>query len=525
MSNGKQDHVHRLIRSMTRPEKRYFKLHLARHAGNSTQGNHAQLFDAIAAMDDYDEAQLRRSFEGAAFLKHFAIAKRRLYETILSSLDAFHAEGSISARIRRSLHQTEILFDRGLYPEAERMLRSVRLQAQEHQKYPVLLEVVEWERRLLERSNYEGTSQATLDELAAHAGRWSGEWKHTEDLWQLKSRSFLSLYRIGKALAPTERTALEALLRDPLLHGSAAPVPARARYLYHHIRSALFFALGDLVHCRTELEHNARCLADPQNPLREEPGLQLAVLSNLAYLHLRCGDHAKALERLKEFRKLPLLLSHAPNADLELKVFAMGTSLEFTVWTRTGRFDKAVEGLAQADEGLARFEDRLSTIRKAGILFQTAWAAWGHGQVDEALRRSHRLLNEPGIEQHGELFALTRVLNLLLLLVSGKHDLLPYALRNTERHMRTHHRTFRCEEAIMRFVHQRMKARTDEEVRVLLTDLRSTLAVLAEDPKENALFDHFDPLVWVDSSLSGRPMAQVARERSDRTNGTGREAA
>src|SRR5436190_8087617 len=111
MPSKAHDHVHRVIRSMTRAEKRYFKLYTGRHVLEG-QSNQQLLFDAIAAMDDYDESALLARFRHEAFTNRFAITKRRLYETILRSLGAFHAESSVDSRLSRLLHQVEILYKR-----------------------------------------------------------------------------------------------------------------------------------------------------------------------------------------------------------------------------------------------------------------------------------------------------------------------------------------------------------------------------------------------------------------------------
>jgi len=99
---------------MNRAEKRYFKLYTSRHVLGD-HSNHQTLFDAVSKMKTYDESALLKKFEGEAFTRRFAIAKRRLYDMILRSLDAFHSESSLEAKLRRSMHQVEILFKKGLY--------------------------------------------------------------------------------------------------------------------------------------------------------------------------------------------------------------------------------------------------------------------------------------------------------------------------------------------------------------------------------------------------------------------------
>src|SRR5688572_27726871 len=165
MSNKAHDHVHRLVRSMTRAEKRYFKLFTSRHMLGG-QSNHQLLFDAIAAMPEYDEAALLSRFEHEAFTHRFAITKRRLYEAILRSLDAFHAESSIDARLHRMLHQMELLHQRALYDDAAKILQSVRKLARHHERHAILQQALHWERKLIERANYAHADMTELDRIS-----------------------------------------------------------------------------------------------------------------------------------------------------------------------------------------------------------------------------------------------------------------------------------------------------------------------------------------------------------------------
>lgn len=58
-------------------------------------------------LEPYNESAIRSRFRHEAFIRHLAIAKRQLYETILRCLDAYHAESSVDARLNRTLHHVE----------------------------------------------------------------------------------------------------------------------------------------------------------------------------------------------------------------------------------------------------------------------------------------------------------------------------------------------------------------------------------------------------------------------------------
>ena len=525
-----QDHVHRLIRSMTRQEKRYFKLYASRHVvgGKNTS---LMLFDAIVGMESYHEEELHERFVGEAFLKRFTVTKHRLYDIVLASLEAFHADSSVDARLNRQLHRVEILYQRGLYLDAEKILRNVRFLGEQHGRTHVLVHVAEWERRLMERMNYEGVRDADLRALADRGTGLLSDLERMERLWQLKSRSFMLLYREGKSRSEKSEVALRALLDDPLLKKEAAAASPKARFLRHHILSAVAFSLNDMPLCEKHLDENDRLLQREEAHFQDEPNLVLSVLSNLAYVRLRMGRYAEALEGLRRFKRIPAMLPEVPSPDLEMKVFAMGASLELTLLCRLGDFDKAMEKLPAMEAGLKRFDTHLSVIRKAGLRFQAAWACFGAGHYDAAAHWCRDLLNERGIEPHEEMHAMGRLLELLILLESGKTDLLNYAVRNVERFLRSHRRQFRFERALLTYVKARLRTKEPVRIQAAHAALIATLSALETDPREQAVFDHLDPLCYAMAKQSGLSMSAVAQGRAEmprattRPTSTGRRAA
>jgi hypothetical protein len=512
MAHGPHDHVHRLVHSMTPAEKRYFKLYVARHIGG--QSTYRTLFDAVAAMPEYDETALLAKFPEAGFARRFTITKRRFYEALLASLDLFHAGSTVDARLRRSLHHVSILYQRALYQDAERMLRSVRDLARKHERQAVLLEVVEWDRRLMERMNYDRVQEPELDELSNSVKTLRTELEELEELWALKSRSFMLLYRRGRARDERRAEDLRALLEDPLLAPAANMRTVKARYLHHHVRSALLFGLNDLAACEDELERLNKLMEEHGELFAEEPHVILSVTSNLAYLRMRRGRFAEAMAGLRTFKQIPAMLPNVPDPDLMMKIFSMGSSLELALLCRSGDFDTATGKLAMVSEGIDKYHGQMSLVRRAGLRFQAAWASFGAGDLEQAARWCRSVLNEPGIDGLEEAHAMARMLDLLIVLETGKDDLLPYALRNTERFLKGHERAFGTEKAIFKYVHMRMKAKKAVDVEAAHNWLHQELTALYNDPMERPVFDQFDPLAWVVSKLRGTSLAQVVREQA-----------
>ncbi len=515
MSNKAQDHVHRLIHSMSRAEKRYFTLHVKRNAV-AGQSIHQLLFDAIAGMDVYDEERLLERFKGEAFTHRFAVTKRRLYEAILRSLDAFHSENSLDARIHRSLHQVRILYDRALYDDAVKLLQGVHRLARQHDKHPALFAVLEWEHRLAERDNYAHLEDEELERLAQQAHDLRVEQQEIDELWTLKSRLFMTLYRKGKARDNSMRESVARLLAmDPLKDKSEGHT-TKARFLHHHIQSAGAFALDDLGACRSHLLANLALLRDDQGRTLQEPNVVLSVLSNLAFVCVALGLHDEALEHLKAFRNAPSDWNMPENEDLELKLFSTSYSLELGIYTRMGQGDRAMELVPSVERGLERYGTLLGPIRRAGFQYQLAYLHLMIGAPEETLRWVNRLLDELSAAESTDLAAAGRLLYLTALYETGKLDLLAYALRNTERSLKAWGCLHRFEPIFMRLMRTLLKAKDEEQRMRAFGTFTEDMATISKDPLEANVLDHFNALAWAQAKLGARSFAEVMREEAHR---------
>lgn len=511
MSNKAHDHVHRLIHSMSRAEKRYFKLHLQRHAhGGPSVGG--QLFDAIAGMATYDEAALLERFKGRSFTKRFAITKRRLYESVLRALDAFHAERSLDSRLDRSLHQVRILYDRALYEDAAKLVHGTWRLARQHDRLPTLLALLEWEHRLAERDNYAHADAAQLKALQEKVQALRTEQQELDVLWALKTRVFTLLYREGPARDEAAREELHAVMRQVAAQGPQALHSAKARFLYHHIHSAVAFALGDLATCKTQLEANRELLQAEKQRFQEEPTLILSVLGNLAYVCMALGLHQEAMAHLAAFRRAPEAWRMPESEDLEVKLFSTTCSLELSLHLQRGDVRSALAMLPLVERSLERHAHRLGPIRRAGFHFQLAQVQVLAGDATAALRWMNRLLDELRPDESAEIATAARLLYLVVLYEAGKRDLLGYAIRNTERFLRSRDRLHPAEQHVLALFRLLQKEGDVPEREHALRRFREEWS--SARPDEAGRTGHFDVLAWVESQLTGRPLMDVVRERA-----------
>ncbi|MFN8776483.1 MAG: hypothetical protein ACK5XV_06915 [Flavobacteriales bacterium] len=509
MANKASDQLHRLIHSMTKAEKRYFKVYSSRH-NHAEDNNYQVLFDAIDRQPIYDEARLLRKLADKALTHRFSIAKNRLYNAILRSLDSFHTASNREAQLYRQIHAAAILYHKALYDQSMKLLEGARKVAMRYECLPILAEISQWEKKILERSQYEDIRHVSELEDRCERDRVQNEQLAVVDeLWNLKSLVFHQLYRQGKARSGSEWADL-----DELLHTRLSPLverarSVRARYLVLHIRSAVFFGKGQYEACYPHLTENLALMESQEELFADEPSSYLSVLTNAMYVGMRIGQRKEAfrmMDKLRAFRSRPEWEQHE---DFRLRLFSIGVSAELALFAQSGEFESGLTLRQEIEDGLSQYGELLSSLRHAHFCFNLAVCYFGTGQYAEAQRWLHRLTNEVPIDLTRDLHCMGQLFNLVVYHERGDERMLPYALRSAQRFMETRGKVHGVEQAILQFIHDSTKKRKQSDMRQRFAELAHVLAVYREDPHEKLAFEFFDFHAWAMSKATGKSYREL----------------
>lgn len=514
MANKSSDHLHRLIHSMSKPEKRYFKLYTSKNMAGDA-GNYPLLFDAIARQEEYNEEQLLKKFKNQAFADRFAITKNRLYNAVLRSLDAYHAQSSSDARLKRQLHYIEILYKKSLYDQAMKLLHAVRKSATEQESLSTLVEVSKWEKRMMERRNYEDVDVASLGQMRISDEALRKQLQDFQGLWQAKSLLFNRLYKKGRARSEADKKAFAADLATLGAPPESMANTAETKYLYHHLMSAYYYSSNDYKQSYPHLISNLAVIRDNPQIFEEEPDIYLSVLTNAIFVGMQLGKYKESFRMLEELRKQPETGSEALNDDLNIRVFATTGNLELALYIHSGDFLKGLQALPGIEEGLYRYEDRLSALKKAQFYFNIALICFGSGRYNEALKWINQLLNNVGIDQSQDIHCFAQLFFLVIHLELGNKSLIPYALRSTQRYLETRERVYRVEQVFLDFVNASLHKRSTRSEQERFSEFLAELESLENDDFERTAFEYFDLLSWARSKVQGKTFAEcVAKSRS-----------
>ncbi|MCB0260334.1 MAG: hypothetical protein KDE62_11550, partial [Calditrichaeota bacterium] len=130
MFSTQKDQLFSLIKSLTKAEKRSFKLYANRFQ-SGTDSKFIQLFDVIDRLAEYDEQEVLKRLPEVK-KRHLPNLKRHLYKQVLTSLRLIYIQKNIDIQIREQLDFARILYGKGMYMQSLRMLDRIKKIAVDH---------------------------------------------------------------------------------------------------------------------------------------------------------------------------------------------------------------------------------------------------------------------------------------------------------------------------------------------------------------------------------------------------------
>src|SRR5678815_5326821 len=123
MPSRSADTLFQLIKSLEKSEKRNFKLFVKRNSSGDLK--FIQLFDALDAMKEYDEAALFKKNK-AIKKKQLSNIKAHLYKQVLASLRIIRDENNIDIQLHEQMDHARILYNKGLYLQSLKLLDKMK---------------------------------------------------------------------------------------------------------------------------------------------------------------------------------------------------------------------------------------------------------------------------------------------------------------------------------------------------------------------------------------------------------------
>ena len=502
-----------LIKSLSKSEKRYFKLSSSLQSGEK---NYMKLFDAIEAQEYYDENAIKNKFKKETFIQHLPSEKNHLYNLILKSLRGFYSDKSAAAMLQEQLRNIELLFNKALYKECSKLIRKAKKMAYDYEKYYFLLDLIDWEKILVEEEYLRGKFDKDLNKLVAEESECLEKLRNLAEYQMLYSQINYAFRRGGYARSDEEQKIVDRISNYHLIIGKNTALSTKEATACYFIKGLCATTERNLGESYKNFMRVVKIMEDNPMIMREVPKRYVKALNNVMFAYMDYKNWDKCFSMIEKMKKL----ENEPgfeSIDIQLKLFTFPHNGELLAYLNTGDFEKAKEKVIPSIlKGLEKYNGKINNEEEMLFYYNISKVYVGCGDFKSALRYINLVLNysESGLRE--DVYTFARLLNLIIHYEIGNYDLLDYTIKSTKRYVAKNQRNYKFETIFLKEFKKLIKVKSTDDLDQLYIDFREDLINVLKDPYEMAANEYFDFISWLDGKIEGMTFEEIVKRKQQK---------
>lgn len=500
MFSTQKDQLFTLIKSLTKAEKRSFKLYANRFQSGEDP-KFIQLFDVLDRLSEYNEEQILRRLPDVK-KRHLANLKRHLYKQVLISLRLIHIKKNIDIQIRERLDFARILYGKGMYMQALKLLDRIKQIALEHHQDILHLEILEFEKLIEARHITRSRSVANrMEDLLEESSRRSYV-THTTSRF-----SNLNIQIQGWYIEHGHVKGEEDLTEVKAYYDSIFPEKIELKQLtffekinlyqsemwYHYIRL-------DFSTCLEKTLSWVRLFDQFPQMQEKDPDLNMRGLYYLLIFYFFLKDRKSFETTLQNFEEFIGRYEENFNANSQMIAFVYLYLSKLNYHFLTGKFKEGLGLIPEIEAAIKTYQDHTDTHRILLFHYKIGYLYFGCGNYEKALE----YLNKITVLQTGflreDLHYNARLLHLLCHYEIGNYDLLDYLIPSVQRSLDKAREKSEWQTATLQFLRELLKT-APANVRSSFLQFRQQMEKLSANPFEQKEILYLDIPSWVESHL------------------------
>lgn len=500
-----QDPLHQLIVSMSKSEKRYFRLYVVGLSGNDLN-QYLDLFDALRKMKAYSSDLLLKRLKGKKIAGYLPTARHHLYRMILKSMRAYQAEKSPMRQLRGLILDGVYLYEKTLYQQSLKMMLKARKIAENIEDLNSLLEINTWERKLIKLVAGE-SHREKLEALALADGNLLAQKQDYHAHYGLLDRVYLLANRSLDSRKRELRELLDEIEAAPLLQQAPEGKGFHCLWFYHQTNAFSSHLKGDYVKARDYFAEAALLWESHPEMIKADVLAYRSLLANLTQISALLGQWDAVPPLMEKMRSLPVR-SDVDQILLDQHLY----QIELHRALNLGKLSEAESLAAAIGPWLNKHTATIAPGRAASFRYNLMVLYFVLGQFEESLSWSRELLEGSDSKVRSDLQQGARILQLLLYFELEEEDLLQYRFRSTYRHLYQRQEIHAFEASALGLLRKLARFHRDNVPVALLKEMLVVLEELHASP-EAAGTPVLDELVyWVTSKVRNQSIREVVEE-------------
>ena len=507
---NKQEPVFELIRSMSKAEKRNFKLYATRLAGNQ-EAKFLTLFDCLDSLDEYDE---KRILQRCPIKKEqLPNMKAHLYKQILVSIRLLDVQRTVPMQLREQIDFARILFDKGLYRQSSKLLDKAAELALTNEQYTMAIDIVEMQKKI-ETLNISRGILSKSESLSRLAGTMCDKIVRINDLSNISMQLYGLYLKLGYTRTQKDIDLIIQVYGQKLAKYEACDegeLSFTERFFLNQANAWYNNILHNLLLCYKYVCRWISLFDEHPHMKQLMYDAYLRGYSRLLDSLFLLRSHKRFVSTLRAFEKE---IGEIGNISDNARMIALQILYTNRInnYFREGLFSDGIKIIPEVEEFIRNYSNQLDLHHRMVLYYKIACLYFGNGNYGPCMEYLKRIISTRDPQIRRDLQCYARILNLICSYESGIDYNIDYQIRSVYVFLVKMNDMQQVQLEMMRFL-KRLNTIYAGDLKEEFRKLYEILKPYEQHPYERRTFYYLDVLSWLQSKVEGIPVAEVIRRR------------
>jgi hypothetical protein len=508
MTTDQKDNLFLLVKSLTKSEKRQFKLYVGRLDVNQ-DSKFLNLFNFLDKSKVYDEVSILK--RGIVKKQQLANVKGHLYKQILISLKLNPSHQNIRSQIREQLDFASILYHKGLYKQSLKILDKSKEVAIQNEEKNLAYEIVELE-KIIESQYITRSISTRADELTTQAEELSSLNVIASKLSNLSLQLYGIILKSGYVKNETESKKIKDYFNNSLPKLDQKNLGFREKLWLYNAYLWYSFLLQDFKNCyRYALKWVNLFYENPQM-ITVNPVFFLKGNNYLLEALFFIGNKEKFQDHLLKFQDVTSEKKFPNDENVQALTFLYLNLNSINLYFIDGSFQDGVKIISKIEKELDNFKDRLDEHHVMIFYYKFASMHFGNGNNKECIFYLDKIISNKSLMIREDLQCFARVLNLVAHYEAGLDYHIETLLKSTYKFLIKINDLYEVQKEMIKFL-RGLQDIYPQDIKQAFKNLRDTLKTYEDHPYERRAFLYLDIISWLESKIQNLPVGEVIRQK------------
>jgi len=508
MPNRSTDELFQLIKSLETSEKRLFKLYVKRSTG-SADLKMIQLFDALDKMTEYDEKVLLEKNKSIK-KEQLSNMKANLYKQLLGSLRLMKDDDNIDMQLHEQMGYARILYNKGLYLQALKVLDKIKQTAKENYQITFQLQALIFEKKI-EALHITRSMENRAEQLSHEVDEADVHLTVLNKLSNLSLQLYSWYIKSGHARDEKDVKAVKMFFEANLPQHDVRKMTFYEKMYLYQSYCWYGFILQDLLMFYRYAQKWVNLFEHESFMKTIETVQYIKGMHNLLSAHFSLNNFDKFDEALRKFEDFEDSYQGTMNVNARIQTFVYLYTEKINKHFLEGTFTEGLELVPCIEKKLDEYSINLDRHRILVFYYKIACLYFGSSDNEKAIEYLNKIINWK-VDLRTDLQCYARLLHLIAHYELGNYTLLEYLIKSVYRFMAKMKNLSVVEEEIFKFLRKSFSLAPDKVIPAF-KQLKEKLQRYQGNPLETRSFMYLDIIAWLECKIRNVPVQQVRRER------------